>query len=54
MPTAIIASCPASTGKKSRLYSAITMESAAAVPLVESQSLHPTMKPAYSPMARRE
>src|ERR1700722_13648784 len=54
MPTAIVGSCPARAGKKSRLYSAMTMESAAAVPHVESQSLHPTMKPAYSPMARRE
>src|SRR5580704_1636094 len=54
MPTAIIGSCPASTGKRSRLYSAMTIETAAAVPHVESQSLHPTMKPAYSPMARRE
>src|SRR5580700_11302467 len=54
MPTAIAGSCPARVGKKSRLYSAMTMETAAAVPHVESQSLHPTMKPAYSPMARRE
>src|SRR5580704_2516434 len=54
MPTAIVNSCLASAGKKSQLYSAMTMETAAAVPHVESQSLHPTMKPAYSPMARRE
>src|SRR5580658_4961926 len=52
--TAISGSCPARTGKKSRVYSAITMETAAAVPHVESQSLQPTMKPAYSPIARRE
>src|SRR5882672_649463 len=32
----------------------MTMATAAAVPQVESQSLHPTIKPAYSPMARRE
>src|ERR1700676_2726363 len=54
MATAITSSCPARAGKKSRLYSAMTMETAAAVPHVESQSLHPTIKPAYSPMARRE
>src|SRR5580658_4482863 len=42
--TAISGSCPARTGKKSRVYSAITMETAAAVPHVESQSLQPTMK----------
>src|ERR1700722_7753030 len=54
MPTAVFGSCPARAGKKSRLYSAMTMETAAAVPHVESQSLHPTMKPAYSPIARRE
>src|SRR5580693_2169610 len=52
--TAIIFTCPASTGKRSPLYSAITIPTAAAVPHVESQSLHPTMNPAYSPMARRE
>src|SRR5271156_1900129 len=52
--TAISFTCPAKTGKRSPLYSAITMPTAAAVPHVESQSLHPTMKPAYSPMARRE
>ena len=32
----------------------MTIATAAAVPQVESQSLHPTMKPAYSPIARRE
>src|SRR5579859_7693629 len=52
--TAIIFTCPASTGKRSPLYSAITIPTAAAVPQVESQSLHPTMNPAYSPIARRE
>src|SRR4029077_2780889 len=52
--TAIIFTCPASIGKSSPLYSAITMPTAAAVPQVESQLLHPTMNPAYSPMARRE
>src|SRR5271163_3686528 len=30
------------------------METAAAVPQVDSQSLQPTTKPAYSPIARRE
>src|SRR5271167_677733 len=52
--TAICISWPARTGKRSRLYSAMTMETAAAVPQVDSQSLQPTMKPAYSPIARRE
>src|SRR5579859_189518 len=52
--TAIIFTCPASIGKRSPLYSAITIPTAAAVPQVESQSLHPTMNPAYSPIARRE
>src|SRR5580658_3239460 len=52
--TAIIFTWPASTGKRWPLYSAITIPTAAAVPHVESQSLHPTMKPAYSPIARRE
>src|SRR5579862_916759 len=53
-PTAIAFTCPASAGTRSPLYSAITIPTAAAVPQVESQSLHPTMNPAYSPMARRE
>src|SRR5271155_2629313 len=52
--TAIIFTCPATSGKRSPLYSAITIPTAAAVPQVESQSLHPTIKPAYSPIARRE
>src|SRR5579863_2023718 len=52
--TAIALTWPDSMGTRSPLYSAITMPTAAAVPQVESQSLHPTMKPAYSPMARRE
>src|SRR5580704_17939036 len=52
--TAIIFPCPASTGKRCPLYSAITIPTAAAVPHVESQSLHPTTNPAYSPIARRE
>src|SRR5579859_525478 len=45
---------PAKTGTRAPLYSAMTMATAAAVPQVESQSLQPTMNPAYSPMARRE
>src|SRR5208282_2453365 len=52
--TAIVFTLPASMGKRSPLYSAITIPTAAAVPHVESQSLHPTMNPAYSPIARRE
>src|SRR5580698_1984666 len=54
MPTASQDSRPVSAGIKYWLYSAMTIETAAAVPQVESQSLHPTMKPAYSPIARRE
>src|SRR5271163_390130 len=54
MATAISFTCPASSGTRSPLYSPITMPTAAAVPQVESQSLQPTMKPAYSPNARRE
>src|SRR5947208_11375970 len=45
---------PARMGKRCPLYSLMTMATAAAVPQVESQSLQPTMKPAYSPKARRE
>src|ERR1700690_2530523 len=54
MATANQDSRPASGGIKYRLYPAMAIEPAAAVPQVESQSLHPTMKPAYSPIARRE
>src|SRR6266571_3811036 len=49
-----ILSGPARMGKRLPLYSLTTMATAAAVPQVESQSLQPTMKPAYSPIARRE
>src|SRR5689334_8753093 len=45
---------PARMEKRRPLYSLMTMATAAAVPQVESQSLQPTMKPAYSPKARRE
>ena len=45
--------CPASAGISAPLYSPMTMATAAAVPHVESQSLQPTMNPAYSPNARR-
>ena len=45
---------PARIGKRWPLYSLMTSATAAAVPQVESQSLQPTMKPAYSPKARRE
>ena len=45
---------PARAGISAPLYSPMTMATAAAVPQVESQSLQPTTKPAYSPMARRE
>ena len=38
---------------RATLYSPMTMPTTALVPAVESQSLQPTMKPAYSPMARR-
>src|SRR6266849_268509 len=51
--TAKILTWPASRGKRSPLYSAMTMATAAAVPQVESQSPHPTINPAYSPSARR-
>src|SRR5437879_13090775 len=37
---------PERMGKRWRLYSAMTMHTAAAVPQVESQSLQPTIKPA--------
>src|SRR3984893_16026386 len=52
--TALSLTWLASGGISSPLYSAMTMATAAAVPQVESQSLQPTMKPAYSPRARRE
>src|SRR5258705_12933097 len=52
--TAIVFTWPASGAISSPLYSPITMATAAAVPQVESQSLHPTIKPAYSPSARLE
>src|SRR5258708_2501435 len=45
---------PARMGKRSPLYSAMTMETAAAAPQEESQSRQPTMNPAESPRARRE
>src|SRR5437763_7091458 len=45
---------PARREKKCPLYSLMTMATAAAVPQVESQSLQPTRKPAYSPRPRRE
>src|SRR6266404_49854 len=53
MTTAISLTCPASGGISSPVYSPMTMATAAAVPQVESQSLQPTMNPAYSPNARR-
>ena len=47
------ASRPASAGKSAPAYSARTSATTATVPHVESQSLHPTTKPGYSPSARR-
>src|SRR5436309_1857427 len=44
---------PASAGKSTLAYSPMTSATAATVPHVESQSLHPTTKPGYSPRARR-
>jgi hypothetical protein len=44
---------PESDGASTPAYSPITSATAAAVPHVESQSLHPTTKPGYSPSARR-
>src|SRR6202022_4019529 len=52
--TAMSLTWPPSNGMSSPLYSPMTIATAAAVPEVESQSLQPTMKPAYSPSARRE
>ncbi len=53
-PAAISVSRPASAGTSAALYSPITIETAAVVPHVESQSLQPTMNPAYGPSARCE
>src|ERR1700719_1583620 len=54
MTTAMSLTWPANGGMSSLLYSPMTMATAAAVPQVESQSLQPTMNPAYSPSARWE
>jgi hypothetical protein len=51
---AIVVALAASPGNSATENSPITMETAAAVPAVEIQSLHPTMKPGYSPSAYRE
>src|SRR5256714_9155785 len=50
---ATVNSRPASEGVRTLAYSPMTSETAATVPHVESQSLHPTTKPGYSPKARR-
>src|SRR5947207_2279498 len=50
---AIATAFPLSVGKSAPANSPITSETAAAEPQVEIQSLHPTMKPAYSPNAYR-
>src|ERR1700692_1754784 len=50
----VVLSPPARAGISFPLYSPMTMATAARVPQLDSQSLQPTMKPAYSPMALRE
>ena len=52
--TATPAVHPARPGTSTAANSAATIETAAVVPQVEIQSLHPTRKPAYSPNAYRE
>src|ERR671932_180690 len=51
--TATAAACGASTGTSTPTASPITMEIAATVALVESQSLQPMTKPGYGPNAYR-
>jgi hypothetical protein len=48
---AIAAALAPDRGNSATENSPMTIDTAAAVPAVEIQSLHPTMKPGYSPSA---